>query len=454
MTAPIPFKGAVRGEAVLLRNVGVVEARTVEGYRRRGGYAALAKALQMQPAEVTELVKASGLRGRGGAGFPTGMKWSFIPKDADKQKYVVVNADESEPGTFKDRVLIEHDPHQLIEGTALCAWAVGATMAYIYIRGEYVEPARILEAAIRDAYAAKVLGADVLGSGFRLDMVVHRGAGAYICGEETGLLESLEGKRGQPRVKPPFPAVVGAFGMPTVINNVETLCCVPHIVERGAAWFKGIGTDERNTGPKLYAVSGHVERPGTYEVPIGITFHDLLEECGGMWRGPAGDGPQRELKAFIPGGASAPVLTAADRHIKLDFDTLAKAGSMLGSAAVMVMDDTTSMLAVAKRSAKFFNHESCGQCTPCREGTNWLELLLTKAAHGEASEAQVDLVPGVCKQIGGNSLCALGDAAAMGVGPIVEKYRAEILAELAAARAAHGQAASANGSRLPVLQGA
>jgi NADH-quinone oxidoreductase subunit F len=439
-----PFKGGVRGEAVLLRNVGAAEALTVEGYRRRGGYAALAKALAMQPAEVTELVKASGLRGRGGAGFPTGMKWSFIPKDPSKQKYVVVNADESEPGTFKDRVLIEHDPHQLIEGTAICAWAVGATMAYIYIRGEYVEPARILETAIGDAYAAGVLGPDALGSGMRLDVVVHRGAGAYICGEETGLLESLEGKRGQPRVKPPFPAVVGAFGMPTVINNVETLCCVPHIVERGAAWFKGIGTDERNTGPKLYAVSGHVERPGTYEVPIGITFQELLDECGGMWRG-------RELKAFIPGGASAPVLTAADRHIKLDFDTLAKAGSMLGSAAVMVMDDTTSLLAVAKRSAKFFNHESCGQCTPCREGTNWLELLLTKVAHGEATPAQLDLVPGVCKQIGGNSLCALGDAAAMGVGPIVEKFRDEILAELEAARAAHR---AGNGARLPVLQGA
>ena len=439
-------------EPVLLRNVGRREALTVRGYRDRGGYVALERALKMQPDEVIELVKASGLRGRGGAGFPTGMKWGFVPKGPG-QKYLVVNADESEPGTFKDRVLMEEDPHQLIEGSAICCWAVGASVCYIYIRGEYVEPARILEAAIRDAYEQGILGRDVMGSGFGLDMVVHRGAGAYICGEETGLLESLEGKRGQPRVKPPFPAVVGAFGMPTVINNVETLCCVPHIVERGAAWFKGIGTDERNTGPKLYAVSGHVERPGTYEVPIGITFQELLDECGGVWRG-------RQLKAFIPGGASAPVMTAADRHIKLDFDTLAKAGSMLGSAAVMVMDETTSMLAVAKRSAKFFNHESCGQCTPCREGTNWLEVVLAHAAHGEATVGEVDLVQEICRQIAGNSLCALGDAAAMGVGPIVKKYRDEILAEMAAA-AGHGAHAGggrpgdvARTGRLPVLQGA
>jgi NADH-quinone oxidoreductase subunit F len=431
-------------EPVLTRNVGHAAARTAGGYKQRGGWAGLAKALKMEPGEVIEEVKKSGLRGRGGAGFPAGLKWSFVPQDVDKPKYLVCNADESEPGTFKDRLLMEHDPQQLIEGCAICCYAVGAPVCYVYIRGEYTEANAIMEEAIRDAYRAGILGSSVMGSKLGLDMFMHVGAGAYICGEETGMLESLEGKRGQPRVKPPFPAVVGAFGMPTVINNVETLCCVPHIVERGAAWFKGIGTDERNTGPKLYAVSGHVERPGTYEVPIGITFQELLDECGGMWQG-------RELKAFIPGGASAPVLTAADRHIKLDFDTLAKAGSMLGSAAVMVMDDTTSLLAVAKRSAKFFNHESCGQCTPCREGTNWLELLLTKVAHGEATPAQLDLVPGVCKQIGGNSLCALGDAAAMGVGPIVEKFRDEILAELEAARAAHR---AGNGARLPVLQGA
>jgi NADH-quinone oxidoreductase subunit F len=452
MSARVTVGGT--GERVLLKNYGNAEALTVDGYRRAGGYKALEKALAMDPDAVIDLVKASGLRGRGGAGFPTGMKWSFVPKEAP-QKYLTVNADESEPGTFKDRVLMESDPHQLIEGSAICCWAVGATVCYIYIRGEYVEPADILDRAIADAYEKGILGKNAMGSGFALDMVVHRGAGAYICGEETGLLESLEGKRGQPRVKPPFPAVVGAFGMPTVINNVETLCCVPHILERGADWFKAIGTDERNTGPKLYAISGHVQNPGTYETPIGITFQELLDLCGGMWRGPGDRDPQpRELKAFIPGGASAPVLTAEDRHIKLDFDTLAKANSMLGSAAVMVMDDTVSMLQVAKRSAKFFNHESCGQCTPCREGTNWLELLLTHATHGEASEADVDRVPNVCKMIAGNSLCALGDAAAMGVGPIVEKYREEILREVEAARArgAHGHAHGR--SSLPVLQGA
>jgi NADH-quinone oxidoreductase subunit F len=460
MATSSPIKVGVVGEAVLLRNVGKPEALTVDGYRQRGGYKALEKALAMDPAAITETVKTSGLRGRGGAGFPTGMKWSFVPKDPGKQKYLVVNADESEPGTFKDRVLMEHDPHQLIEGSAICCRAVGASVCYIYIRGEYVEAGDILERAIADAYAKGILGKDVLGSGFQLDVIVHRGAGAYICGEETGLLESLEGKRGQPRVKPPFPAVVGAFGMPTVINNVETLCCVPHILERGPEWFKAIGTDERNTGPKLYAVSGHVEKPGTYEVPIGITFHELLDLCGGMWRGPSGSEPTpRRLKAFIPGGASAPVLLEQDRHIKLDFDTLAKAGSMLGSAAVMVMDETTSMLEVAKRSAKFFNHESCGQCTPCREGTNWLEVLLTHASHGEATVQEVGLVPTIAKQIGGNSLCALGDAAAMGVGPIVEKFHDEIVAEMKAAAAhAHEGHGSGHGSRgraaLPVLQGA
>ena len=455
---PLPVKIGVLGEPLLLRNVGKPAALTVDGYRQGGGYRALEKALAMDPAAIIELVKASGLRGRGGAGFPTGAKWGFVPKQA-KQKYLTVNADESEPGTFKDRVLMEHDPHQLIEGSAICCWAVGATVCYIYIRGEYVEPGDILERAIAECYEKGILGKSVLGSGFQLDMVVHRGAGAYICGEETGMLESLEGKRGQPRVKPPFPAVVGAFGMPTVINNVETLCCVPHIVERGADWFKAIGTDERNTGPKLYAVSGHVAKPGTYEVPIGITFQELLDLCGGMWRGPSGEEPNsRQLKAFIPGGASAPVLLAADRHIKLDFDTLAKAGTMLGSAAVMVMDDTTSMLQVAKRSAKFFNHESCGQCTPCREGTNWLEVLLTHASHGEATTQEVDLLPQIAKQIGGNSLCALGDAAAMGVGPIVEKFREEILAEVRAAAAkgpVHGPATHGVEGRplLPVLHG-
>ncbi len=418
-------------EPVLTRNIHHPEVLKVRGYRDRGGYEALAKGLKMEPAAIIEEVKASGLRGRGGAGFPAGMKWSFIPKDNAKPKYVVCNADESEPGTFKDRLLMERDPHLLIEGCLLCAWAVGAEKTYIYIRGEYTHAAKVLEEAIRDAYAEGVLGASVLGSGFRHDIVVHRGAGAYICGEETGLLESLEGKRGQPRVKPPFPAVVGAFGCPTVINNVETLCCVPSIIERGGVWFKGIGTDERNTGPKLYAVSGHVERPGTYELPIGVTFDELLEVCGGMWKG-------RQLKAFVPGGASAPVLTAADRHLRLDFDTMAKAGSMLGSAAVIVMDETTDVVRVAYRFAKFFNHESCGQCTPCREGTNWMELVLHRILDGHGRPSDLDLLLGVCNQVGGATLCALGDAAVGPVRSFVSKFRDEFLARMPAAAPSPG----------------
>lgn len=394
-------------EPVLSRNVGRPEVRTVAGYRERSGYEGLRRALSMEPGEVTELVKQSGLRGRGGAGFPTGMKWSFIPADHPGPKYLVCNADESEPGTFKDRLLMEHDPHQLIEGCLICCYAVGAEATYIYIRGEYTDAANILEEAIADAYAQGVLGDDVLGSGFRHDMYVHRGAGAYICGEETGMLESLEGRRGQPRVKPPFPAVVGAFGKPTVINNVETLCCVPHIVERGAEWFAGIGTDERNTGPKLYALSGHVERPGTYELPIGVTLDQLIETAGGMYRG-------RKLKAFIPGGASAAMLPAEKSSIPLDFDQCAKAGSMLGSAAVMVLDETVCLVRAATRLAKFFAHESCGQCTPCREGTHWLELELSRIERGEGTPQASELILRMTKNMTGTALCALADAA---IGP-------------------------------------
>jgi NADH-quinone oxidoreductase subunit F len=406
-------------EPVLTRNVGNPEALTLKGYRKLGGYEGLSKALLMEPDAIIEEVKKSGLRGRGGAGFAAGLKWSFIPKGKDKPKYLVCNADESEPGTFKDRLLMENDPHQLIEGCAICCYAVQASTCYIYIRGEYTKAAVLLERALKEAYEAGVLGGSVLGSGFKLDMYVHRGAGAYICGEETGMLESLEGKRGQPRVKPPFPAVVGAFGCPTVINNVETLCNVPHILTRGADWFKGIGTDEKNTGPKLYAISGHVARPGTYEHPIGITFREMLDKAGGMYKGGA-------LKAFIPGGASAPILPAAQIDIKMDFDTVAKAGSMLGSAAVIVMDDTTCLVRSVARLAKFFNHESCGQCTPCREGTNWMELLLKRLEHGEGRESDGQLLLNVCSHIGGNSLCALGDAAIGPVKSLVDRFWPEV----------------------------
>ena len=407
-------------EPVLTRNVGNPDAITLRGYRKTGGYDALEKALKMEPDAIIEEVKKSGLRGRGGAGFPAGMKWSFIPqKDPNQARYLVCNADESEPGTFKDRLLMEKDPHQLIEGCAICCYAVRAATCYIYIRGEYTKAATILERALKEAYEDGILGDSVMKSGFKLNMYVHRGAGAYICGEETGMLESLEGKRGQPRVKPPFPAVVGAFGSPTVINNVETLCNVPHIVTRGADWFKAIGTDERNTGPKLYAISGHVERPGTYEHPIGITFREMLDAAGGMWRG-------GNLKAFIPGGASAPILPASSIDIKMDFDTVAKAGSMLGSAAVIVMDDTVCMVRSVARLAKFFNHESCGQCTPCREGTNWMELILKRLEHGEGRESDAALLKSVAGNIGGNSLCALGDAAVGPVKSLVERFPDEI----------------------------
>jgi NADH-quinone oxidoreductase subunit F len=414
-------------EPVLTRNVGRPAALTVRGYREGGGYDALAKALKMPAEQVIEEVKKSGLRGRGGAGFPCGMKWSFVPRSSPKPKYIVCNADESEPGTFKDRLLMEQDPHQLLEGCVIAGWAVGATTTYIYIRGEYTKAARILEDAIRDAYDHGVLGESVLGSGFRHDVHVHRGAGAYICGEETGLLESLEGKRGQPRVKPPFPAVVGAFGCPTVINNVETLCCVTHILQRGAEWFKGIGTDERNTGPKLYAISGHVERPGTYEYPIGVTFRELLDGCGGMYK-------SRALKAYIPGGASAAMLTPAEIDMKQDFDTLAKAGSMLGSAAVIVMDETTCIVRATLRLAKFFAHESCGQCTPCREGTRWMEILLHRIESGHGSEADLDLLERVVPNVGGISLCALGDAAQGPVKSLIARFGDEIRANLRAKR--------------------
>ena len=406
-------------EPVLTRNIKDPSVVSVKGYRAAGGYEGLAKAIKMQPDEIIDQVKKSGLRGRGGAGFPCGTKWSFIPKDSKKPKYLVCNADESEPGTFKDRLLMEKDPHQLIEGCAICCLAVGAKTCYVYIRGEYTFAAGVLERALRDAYESGILGDSVLGSGVKLDIYVHRGAGAYICGEETGMLESLEGKRGQPRVKPPFPALVGAFGCPTVINNVETLCCVPHILVRGAEWFKAIGTDERNTGPKLYAVSGHVERPGTYELPIGVRFDELLEACGGMLGG-------RALKAFIPGGASAPILPATFRQIPMDFDSVAKAGSMLGSAAVMVLDETTCIVRSAQRLAKFFAHESCGQCTPCREGTHWAELVLERIENGHGHASDPDLMLRMTHNMSGMTICALSDAAVGPARSVITNFRDEV----------------------------
>ncbi|MCB1161806.1 NADH-quinone oxidoreductase subunit NuoF [bacterium] len=422
-------------EPVLTRIVGMDDSHTLAVYEREGGTQALRLALKKSPAEIVETVKESGLRGRGGAGFPCGMKWGFLPDTAknSRPRYLVCNADESEPGTFKDRVLLRHNPHLLIEGCTISSYALQAHHCFIYIRGEYAEEARILERAIAEAKAAGLLGRNILGSGFDLEIVVHRGAGAYICGEETALLESLEGKRGYPRIKPPFPAVVGLYGCPTVINNVETLCCVPPIVERGPAWFAGIGR-EKNTGPKLFCVSGHVARPGTYEAPMGITFDELLEtHCGGMLGG-------RKLKAVIPGGSSTPVLTAEEAAgAIMDFDGLAALGSMMGSAAVIVMDETVDMVQVAFNLIRFYHHESCGQCTPCREGCGWLEKIIGRFVAGQGRSEELDQILDICDNMAFKTVCPLGDAARMPTESYVRKFRGEFEARVLGAALAKGE---------------
>jgi len=405
-------------ELVLLRHRGIPDYHTIEVYERHGGYQATRKALaEFHPEQLVELVKGSGLRGRGGAGFPTGLKWSFLPKQSDKPVYLCVNADESEPGTFKDREIIEFDPHQLLEGIIISSYAIRCHLAFIYIRGEFVFGAKVLDKAIEEAYAKGYLG-NVLGSGFQLDVVVHRGAGAYICGEETGLIESLEGKRAYPRVKPPFPATYGVFGAPTIVNNVETLACVPHIVSRGADWFKSIGP-EKGPGPKLYCVSGHVERPGTYELPMGTSLREILyTHCGGI---PGG----RKLKAVIPGGSSVPVFTADEIDVPMDFDSVAKAGSLLGSAGIIVMDDTTCMVRTLEVIARFYHHESCGQCTPCREGTGWLHKVLRHLEEGTGREEDLQLLIDISNNMMGNTVCVLADAAAMPTISFVKKFGEE-----------------------------
>lgn len=374
-------------------------------YERAGGYQALRRVLgTLEPAEVTEIVKKSGLRGRGGAGFPTGIKWSFLPKDHPGPRYLCCNADESEPGTFKDRQLIERDPHQVLEGIILASYAIGAQLAYIYIRGEFCLGAEILERALGEARARGYIGRNILGSGFTLEVWVHRGAGAYICGEETALLESLEGKRGLPRVKPPFPATHGLYGKPTVVNNVETLANLPHILTRGAEWFASIGSPPKSTGTRIFCVSGHVKRPGNYEVPMGITFRELIFEHAGGMRS------EKPLKAIIPGGASAAFFTPEHLDVKLDFEHVAQAGSMLGSGGVTVMEEGTSMPWACLRLMEFFYHESCGKCTPCREGSSWLvqtlRRILAKRGRKEDLETMVDL----CQNIAGRTVCAFGDA--------------------------------------------
>jgi NADH-quinone oxidoreductase subunit F len=405
---------------------------TLEVYQRRGGYDALRKALTQSPEQVLNEIMESGVRGRGGAGFQMGKKASFLPH-GEMVKYLVCNADESEPGTFKDRELMQKSPHMLIEGIVIASFAAEISSAFIYIRGEYALQADFLEAAIAEAADAGFLGEHILGSGHSLSLVLHRGAGAYICGEETGLLDSLEGKRGNPRLKPPFPAIEGLYHGPTLINNVETLCTVPHIVRMGGKEYAKLGT-ETSTGTKLVSVSGDVQRPGNYEVELGIPSRELIY-------GLAGGPPEgREIKFWFPGGSSAPVLTKDDLDLAYDFDTLAKAGSMLGSGAIIVIDDSHSVLEVALKVAKFYAHESCGKCVPCREGTNWTVKMLERIQSGEATPMDLDIMASVQEQIIGNCLCVLGDAMAMPIGSMIEKFREELEAEIEAARERAGAA--------------
>jgi NADH-quinone oxidoreductase subunit F len=399
---------------------------TLAVYERRGGYEALRKALAMSTEEVLANSSDSGIRGRGGAGFQMGKKASFLPH-GDMDKYLVCNADESEPGTFKDRELMQKNPHLLIEGIVIAAYATEINRAFIYIRGEYAHQADILEAAVAEAEQAGYLGQNILGSDHSLTLVVHRGAGAYICGEETGLLDSLEGKRGNPRLKPPFPAIEGLYHGPTLINNVETLATVPAIIRMGGVEYAKIGT-ENSTGTKLVSVSGDVQRPGNYEIDLGIPSREIIYDLAG------GPFPGREIKFWFPGGSSSPVLTRDDLDLPYDFDSMAKAGSMLGSGAIIVVDDSHTVLEVAYKVAKFYAHESCGKCVPCREGTNWTQKMLERIMAGEATPMDLDIMASVQEQIIGNCLCVLGDAMAMPIGSLIEKFRDELERELETAR--------------------
>ena len=440
MPAPI-------GTKLVTIRFGNEAARTVQGYEQSGGYQALRKALGMSPEAIINEVKASNLRGRGGAGFATGVKWGFVPKDS-KNVHIVVNCDESEPGTCKDRELIWWDPHLLIEGIAISAFALKAVHNYIYIRGEMMREYAVLNDAVQQAYAKGYLGNNVLGSGFACHITVHRGAGAYICGEETALLNSLEGLRGQPRLKPPFPAVKGLFGNPTIVNNVETLMNVPFIVDKGGAWFNDLGMG-RSGGTRMVCVSGHVNKPGVFELPIGVNFNQLINEvCGGVWKG-------RKVKAVIPGGVSMPPLDAAELDVPIEFDALQTderikpvmvkpnqqfdlgggraLRTMAGSGGVVVMDDSTDIPKALWRILKFFAHESCGQCTPCREGTGWLEKVSRRVADGNGKPGDIDLLAEIAHGIAGNTICALGDAAAWPTLGFITKFRADFEAAVNAA---------------------
>ncbi len=413
---------------VCFRTLHLDKPWTLSTYESAGGYAMLRKILKEQtpPQAIIETLKTSGLRGRGGAGFPTGLKWSFmLPRDeaardrmANVQKYIVCNSDEGEPGTFKDRDILRYNPHALVEGMAIAGYVIGATVGYNYIRGEFGGPVDRFEAAIQEAYTAGLLGKNILDSGIDFDLYTHLGAGAYICGEETALLESIEGKKGQPRFKPPFPAAFGLYGKPTTINNTETLASVPSILSNGGEWFLNLGKPN-NGGSKLFAVSGHVNKPGNYEIPMGTPFNELLEMAGGVRKG-------HKLKAVIPGGSSTPILPAEIMlRLTMDYDSIAQAGSMLGAGSVIIMDETTCMVKVLARISHFYYEESCGQCTPCREGTGWLARIIHRIAHGHGHMQDLDVLDDVAGKIAGRTICALGDAAAMPVQSFLKHFRDE-----------------------------
>ena len=409
---------------VLSANWDEADSFTITGYKRNGGYTAIAKALEMPADEVIQLIKDSGLRGRGGAGFPTGNKWGFIPQGDNKEHYFVVNADESEPGTCKDTPLMMANPHVLIEGIIIGSYAIRANYAFIYIRGEVAHVVRRVQQAIEDAYAGGLLGKNILGKGFDLELVLHVGAGAYICGEETALLDSLEGFRGQPRLRPPFPAIAGLYAKPTVVNNVESVASVPAIINNGVAWFTAMGT-EKSKGFTLYSLSGHVNNPGQFEAPLGITLRQLLDIAGGVRNG-------HKLKFWTPGGSSTPIFTDAHLDVPLDYEGVAAAGSMLGTKALQIFDETTCIVRAVLRWTEFYKHESCGKCTPCREGTWWLVQVLKDLEAGKGSEADLDKLLDLCDNIMGRSFCALADGAASPIISSLKYFRQEYLDHLAA----------------------
>ena len=425
-----PHQPHPKETVVLSEYFGDAAARSYDGWIERGGYEALKRVLEMGPADVIEIVKASGLRGRGGAGFPCGLKWSFMPKEKTKPHYLCCNADESEPGTFKDREVMRWTPHALIEGCAIAQHAIQAEVGYIYIRGEFTEPLDVIERALAEAYERGTLGSNAMGSGHRIDMYIHRGAGAYICGEETALMNSIEGKRGNPRIKPPFPAASGVFGMPTTINNVETLAAVPHIIRRGADWYKGMClSNPKSTGTKLFSVCGHVQKAGNYEVTLGFPLGELINDLAGGMR------PGRTLKACIPGGSSVPILNRQESEAcLLDYEGAVEQGTMLGSGGVIVFDDSADMVYQIMRLARFYAHESCAQCPQCREGTAWTTRILERILTGDGEMKDLDLLLDLAEQMTGKTICVLSDSCAAPVVSGIKKFRGEFEAYITGAR--------------------